>query len=164
MIVDILNRISHALGPLLAAAATLVAQPYDFAHRTHLTMRLECARCHPGAAKSTQPPAAEEATFSSDACLDCHGRAILNLRPAPKPPIAHFNHALHLALKDQTCASCHHGLLESDKVTDALFPKMAECLACHTQVKPPESCYRCHAQGDPRVQPRKPAPGTSQSR
>jgi nitrate reductase cytochrome c-type subunit len=164
MIVDILRTISHALAPVLAAAGALAAQPYDFGHRTHLTMRLECVRCHPAVPKSTQPPAAGEVTFSSDACLDCHGRAILDLKPAPQPPIAHFNHALHLALKDETCTSCHHGLLESDKVTDAVFPRMAECLACHKQVNPPQSCYLCHAKDDPRVQSQKPAPGTSQSR
>jgi hypothetical protein len=164
IIVDILRPIIHALAPIVAAATALLAQPYDFGHRTHLTMRLACVRCHPGAPKSTQPPAVGEATFSSDACLDCHGRAILNLRPAPAPPIAHFNHALHLALKDQTCGACHHGLLETDKVTGALFPSMAECLVCHQQVNPPRSCYRCHEQDDPRLQPQKPASGTSPGR
>lgn len=146
----------------MLAAATLVAQPYDFAHRTHLTMRLECARCHPATPRSTQPPAAGEATFNSDACLDCHGKAILNLQPAPAPPIAHFSHAVHVNLKDQTCGACHHGLLESDKVTDVLFPRMAECQACHQEVNQPGSCHLCHAKDDPRLQSRKPAPGTSQ--
>jgi len=127
-------------------------------------MRLQCVRCHPGVPKSTGPHAAGEATFSSDACLDCHGKAILNLRPGPKPPIAHFSHALHLSLDGQTCATCHHGMLESEKVTDALFPKMAECLGCHNQVNPPESCYRCHAKDDPRLQSQKPAAGTSPGR
>jgi cytochrome c7-like protein len=139
------------LAPMLAAACGLAAQPYDFSHRTHLTMRLECARCHPAVPKSTRPPAADEATFSSDACLDCHSKAILNLRPALPPPIAHFSHAVHLAGKDQTCASCHHGLIESDKVTEALFPKMAECMTCHKPAAAPESCYLCHAKDDARV-------------
>jgi hypothetical protein len=164
IIVDILRQVSHALAVILAAASTLAAQPYDFGHRTHLTMRLACVRCHPAAPTSTRPPAAGEATFSSDACLDCHGRAILNLQPAPQPPIAHFNHALHLGLKDQTCAACHHGLLESDKVTDAVFPRMAECATCHKEVNQPGSCPLCHAKDDPRLQSQKPAPGTSQSR
>jgi hypothetical protein len=142
------------VGLVLAAAYGLAAQPYDFSHRTHMTMRLECVRCHPGVPRSTQPPAAEEARFSSDACLDCHSKAILNLRPALPPPIAHFSHAVHLALKDEICASCHHGLIESDKVTEALFPKMAECMACHKPAAAPESCYVCHAKDDPRARVR----------
>ena len=142
------------LALVLAAAYGLAAQPYDFSHRTHLTMRLECVRCHPAVPKSIRPPAAEEATFSSDACLDCHSKAILNLRPALPPPIAHFSHAVHLTLKDETCASCHHGLIESGKVTEALFPKMAECMACHKPAAAPEGCYLCHAKDDVRVRVR----------
>ena len=149
----------RAWAPLLAAVA-LAAQPYDFVHRTHLIMRLECVRCHPGVTKSTHPREADEPAFSSDACLDCHGKAILNLKPALPPPIAHFSHAAHTG----ACDTCHHGLLESNSVTDALFPKMPECLACHKENKPPESCYFCHAKGDPRVQSQTPAPGTSQTR
>lgn len=161
---DMLRRTSHALALILAAGSTLVAQPYEFGHRTHLTMRVACARCHPDSPKRTRPPAAGEATFSSDACLDCHGPAILNLHLSLKPPIAHFNHALHLRLKDQTCESCHHKLLESDRVTDALNPKMAECAVCHDEVDQFESCTLCHAVDDPRLQSRKSAAGTSQSR
>jgi len=159
-----LRRISPALALILAPIATLLAQPYEFGHRSHLTMRVACAKCHPESANRTRPPARGEATFSSDACLECHGPAILNLQPPLKPPIAHFNHALHLRLKDQTCESCHHKLLESDKVTDALDPKMAECAVCHEEVDQFESCTLCHAADDPRLQSRKPAAGTSQNR
>ena len=162
MIVGILRRISHSLAAVLAICP-LLAEPYEFGHRTHLTMRLECARCHPDTAKRSHPPAAGEVTFSSDACLDCHGQAILDLRLALSPPIAHFSHVVHLALKDQTCGSCHHGLLESEKVTDALNPKMTECATCHEEVEQPQGCVLCHAKDDPRLQSRKPALGKSQS-
>jgi len=158
MIVGI-QRPSIRASALLSAAVFVTAQPYNFAHRTHLTLRLECVRCHPGAPKSTHPRAPDEAAFSSDTCLDCHGKAILNLRPAPAPPIAHFSHAAHTG----ACDSCHHGLLESDSVTPAVFPKMSECLTCHKIGNGPESCYLCHAKDDPRLQSQTRAPGTSQS-
>jgi hypothetical protein len=155
MIGHISTPISFWRALVLAAAASMMcAQPYDFGHRTHLTMRLACVRCHPGVGTSTQPPASGEARFSSDACLDCHGQAILNLKASPPVPIAHFSHALHLKLKDQTCESCHHGLLESDKVTDLLNPRMAECAACHKEVGRASGCTLCHAPEDPRVQMR----------
>jgi Cytochrome c7 and related cytochrome c len=162
MIVDIPHRISRALALVLAAGASmLLAQPYDFAHRTHLTMRLACARCHPATPKSTRPPGPGEPRFLSDACLDCHGRAILDLRPPLAAPIAHFSHAAHVRL-NRTCESCHHGLLESDRVTEALNPRMAECATCHAEVNQPGSCPLCHDKDDPRLQSPRPARETPQ--
>ncbi|HTP88892.1 MAG TPA: cytochrome c3 family protein [Bryobacteraceae bacterium] len=163
MIVGRLPRISHLLAPLLAIYP-LAAQPYEFGHRTHLTMRLECVRCHPDTAQRDAPPAKGESTYSPDACLDCHGRAILDLRIVLQPPIAHFSHAVHMKLKNERCESCHHGLLESEKVTDAVNPLMGECGACHKEIAQPERCVLCHATDDPRLQSQRPVPGTSQSR
>lgn len=134
--------------PLLLAAIAVRAQPYQFSHRTHLTMKLACVRCHPHIPESMALAATQAQIISEDACGDCHGKAILNLAPAPVPILAHFSHKLHLSMKPTSaCGACHRGLLESDSITRDLLPRMTECLVCHTEVNPPESCLRCHAAG-----------------
>jgi bacterioferritin-associated ferredoxin len=49
----------------------------------------------------------------------------------------------HLNTKNQ-CGACHRGLEESDAVTKAAFPQMADCLVCHNEMDPPYSCSKCH--------------------
>jgi len=111
-------------------------------------MKLECVRCHPAIPASASPARRQSEIISEDACGDCHGKAILNLTPvpSPRPALAHFSHKLHLSFRPTgACTACHRGLLQSDAVSLSLLPKMSDCLVCHTEVKPPESCYRCHA-------------------
>src|SRR5204862_517126 len=43
------------------------------------------------------------------------------------------------------CQACHRGLEESDHVTSAAMPQMADCLVCHNQIDNPFSCETCHA-------------------
>ena len=43
------------------------------------------------------------------------------------------------------CQACHRGLEESDQVTPAAMPQMADCLVCHTEIDNPFSCEKCHA-------------------
>jgi hypothetical protein len=50
------------------------------------------------------------------------------------------------------CAACHRGLAESDRVTAAALPKMADCLVCHSKIDPPFSCETCHEPG-PHLRP-----------
>lgn len=52
----------------------------------------------------------------------------------------------HLGSNQNACAACHRGLGQSDAVTAAAFPQMADCLVCHTTIDPPFSCTKCHAQ------------------
>ena len=47
------------------------------------------------------------------------------------------------------CQACHRGLEESDRVTPAALPQMADCLVCHTVIDPPFSCEDCHAKDAP---------------
>lgn len=47
-----------------------------------------------------------------------------------------------------SCTGCHRGMETSDKVTRAALPQMADCLVCHSQISPPDSCTKCH--GDDR--------------
>ena len=42
------------------------------------------------------------------------------------------------------CAACHRGLEQSDEVSQAAFPRMADCLVCHDKIQPPFSCVKCH--------------------
>jgi bacterioferritin-associated ferredoxin len=45
------------------------------------------------------------------------------------------------------CAACHRGMAESEQVTRANLPQMADCLVCHTVIQAPFSCEDCHAKG-----------------
>jgi predicted CXXCH cytochrome family protein len=44
------------------------------------------------------------------------------------------------------CTACHRGMEQSDAVSDAAFPQMADCLVCHSKIEPPFSCTTCHAE------------------
>jgi len=50
----------------------------------------------------------------------------------------------HLDTKN-ACEACHRGLEDSDAVTPAAMPQMADCLVCHSQIENPFSCEKCHA-------------------
>jgi hypothetical protein len=43
------------------------------------------------------------------------------------------------------CRACHRGLAESDQVSKAEMPQMADCLVCHSQIETPFSCWDCHS-------------------
>jgi hypothetical protein len=47
------------------------------------------------------------------------------------------------------CEGCHRGLEESDQVTSAVLPQMADCLVCHTDIEAPFTCELCHAKDAP---------------
>jgi hypothetical protein len=44
------------------------------------------------------------------------------------------------------CEACHRNLENSEKVSRANMPQMADCLVCHNEVEPPYSCEFCHPQ------------------
>ncbi|HUA57814.1 MAG TPA: cytochrome c3 family protein [Verrucomicrobiae bacterium] len=50
-----------------------------------------------------------------------------------------------LGTKDP-CQACHRGLAESDNVSAANMPQMADCLVCHSQIEAPFSCWDCHSE------------------
>jgi hypothetical protein len=45
------------------------------------------------------------------------------------------------------CVACHRGLDESEAVSQANMPQMADCLVCHNQIDLPDSCAFCHPKG-----------------
>ena len=140
-----------------------------FSHRLHLAMHLECVECHTAAPRSTR--AEDNLLPSKEVCLQCHEDAAIPAPPSTR--LSAFSHALHLKMGNvapyiagaidhhnylqppgdirrhlntgNPCQACHRGLEESDQVTRAALPQMADCLVCHTQIEPPFSCEDCHA-------------------
>ena len=106
-------------------------------------------------------------------CATCHKDGERTIKSPRVSPVARFSHQQHLKLGNiapllakavdarqylsppgdmrrwldtkNPCEACHRGLEESDQVTEANFPRMADCLVCHNKIEPPYSCERCHA-------------------
>ena len=150
--------------------------PKSFSHKFHLKMGLDCRGCHGSAARSVK---VEDNNLPAQAaCRTCHKRDMPIKEPA-KIMLRNFSHEFHLkfgnvapvlraAIDSKTyhslpadtvraqlsaakgeCVACHRGLNESDAVSHAAFPQMADCLVCHAKIDNPFSCELCHAQGDP---------------
>jgi predicted CXXCH cytochrome family protein len=157
---------------LLAALGILQAQgTRPFSHRLHLKLKLACTGCHAQAAASTR--AEDNLLPQKQVCLGCHKEVTIPAPPATA--VAHFSHARHLRLGNiapflaraidariylsppgdlrahlngaNPCVACHRGLEESDAMTSAALPHMADCMVCHTPIDPPDSCEVCHARG-----------------
>ncbi len=137
-------------------------------------MGLECGGCHATAAASASPD--DNLLPAAAVCARCHkpGEVRVPDRP-PRTNLAHFSHARHLKLGNlapviasaidhgtylsapggeralldtkNACEACHRGMEQSTQVSDALLPRMADCLVCHNQIDPPDSCEFCHAAG-----------------
>ena len=161
----------RALLLAVAIAALCAAQPTQpFSHRVHLGLKLECAACHPGAAESRSLD--DNLLPKREVCLGCHKTAVIGAPPPTK--LARFNHHQHLKLGNtapviaaaidhktylappgtemrsaldtqNACLACHRGLESSDKAETGGLRLMADCLVCHTQIDPPDSCELCHA-------------------
>jgi hypothetical protein len=173
--------LAHSLPGLILAAALLVAPSAlaekAFSHRVHLRLNTDCSSCHKAAASSVS--AADNLLPAAAACRPCHESVAIG-QPT-RGLVTKFNHALHLkfgnvapvvaaALDAKTylskppeglrallntknaCAACHRGLEESDAVSRAAFPLMADCLVCHSKIDPPFSCEKCHEPG-PQLKP-----------
>src|SRR4051794_35161567 len=121
-------------------------------------MGMSCGTCHPAAVTSTK--AQDDLLPSKQICNQCHDTSAVPQRPPALPvPVVHFNHAVHLKMGNlapllakaidkgnylqpsgdvrkhlsttNACEACHRGLEQSDEVTAAALPKMADCLVCH---------------------------------
>lgn len=153
---------------VLPVGAARAAPP--FSHRVHLATKLECVTCHAAALQSTKVE--DDLLPQKQVCLECHEDAAIP--PPLAVRITKFSHQLHLRMGNvapilaaaidhqnylqpvgdirrhlngkNACEACHRGLEESDRVTPAALPQMADCLVCHTQIEPPFSCEDCHAQ------------------
>lgn len=159
---------------LLLPVAVWLAPAAPFSHRVHLEQKLTCAVCHAGATASVK---SEDNLLPNPAiCAGCH-KDTRQVKEPRQSLVTKFNHALHAKFTDiapkiaaaldsgtylgkpqdvnrqdlqttNACASCHRGLERSEEVSEANFPRMADCLVCHTRTDPPFSCSKCHTPGN----------------
>jgi hypothetical protein len=150
-----------------------------FSHRRHLQMGLGCAGCHTTAASSTRVE--DNLLPAREVCLNCHQEPEIQIPAPPATRITNFSHALHLRMGNvapllalaidkknylqpandirrhlntrNPCEACHRGLEESDRVTPAALPQMADCLVCHSQIDNPFSCETCHGKNVASLKP-----------
>ena len=154
-----------------AAWGTALGAP--FSHKLHLSLELGCTTCHTAAAASAK--ASDNLLPAKTVCLQCHEDAQIPAPPVTR--VAFFSHVQHLKMGNvapllaaaidkkkylqppgdirrhlntqNACEACHRGLLESDQVTAAAMPQMADCLVCHSEIDNPFSCEKCHAKDAP---------------
>ena len=166
-------------GLLLGTAA---AQTRPFSHKLHLRLKMQCVTCHAAAPSSTRAP--DNLMPSRKICLNCHKAAAIPAPPGAR--VDRFNHQLHLKMGNaapviaaaidsgaylsppgeirarlntkNACEACHRGMEESEAVSRANMPQMADCLVCHNQIEVPFSCEKCHDH----VESLKPASHTDQ--
>ena len=135
-----------------------------FSHKYHKTQVSGCEVCHRVSTGSM--------TAEKESCVTCHDDVTIRER---KRAVPKFNHEQHLKMGNvatiiakaidsgtylatpgnlraqldtkDPCGGCHRGVEESETVSAAIHPHMADCLVCHTHVEPVESCAKCHEKG-----------------
>jgi hypothetical protein len=140
-----------------------------FSHKLHLGLKLGCVTCHTAAPTSTK--ASDNLLPANAVCRPCHQDAQIPAPPASR--VVAFNHSQHLKMGNlapilaaaidkktyvqppgdirrhlntqNACEACHRGLAESDQVTAAAMPQMADCIVCHSEIDNPFSCEKCHS-------------------
>ena len=148
------------------------ANAAPFSHALHLKQKLACTTCHAAAETSTQP--SDNLLPDKKVCLGCHASA--DIPGPPTTRVVHFSHQQHLKMGNaapviaaaidkktylqppgdirrylnttNACEACHRGLAESEQVSAANMPKMADCIVCHDQIDNPFTCEKCHAKND----------------
>lgn len=154
---------------LVCAGAASPQTGRPFSHRLHLKLKPDCRACHTSVAGSSRVE--DNNLPDKQVCLPCHKS--VSIKKPSSTLVAHFDHARHLKLGnvapviagaidskqylspsgnirrhlngDNPCVACHRGLEQSDAVSHAAFPQMADCLVCHNKIDPPFSCEFCHA-------------------
>jgi hypothetical protein len=164
---DLLQKVA---GLLLVAAA--MPAHAAFSHKVHLKAKLDCVVCHSAAPSSTK--ATDGLMPAPGVCANCHPDGGGSIKKTRTPAVSKFNHQLHIKMggigavivraidtkaylgdpsgiresidRKHPCKGCHRGLENSDAVTAAAYPKMADCLVCHNKIDPPFSCVKCHSE------------------
>jgi hypothetical protein len=168
---------------LAGAAAAWTAPRKPFSHKYHLKQVTSCENCHKEAAASTkaednllpdhmacvtchdeveigEPNNSGVDKFNHAIHVEMGNIAALISAAVksksylgPDPPAVEA-----LAKIQDPCSACHRGIPQSDDVphgkkTAAHFPHMADCLVCHAEIKPPDSCKKCHVETTPNFRP-----------
>lgn len=159
---------------ILTAGVAACGAAAPFSHRVHLARKLDCVVCHSAAISSSKvsdnliPGPAICANCHNDS------RAQYEPKTPRQSNVQKFNHQLHVKLgltvagaivraidgktylgdpgslraqlegTKHACTGCHRGLANSDTVSAADFPAMADCLVCHNRIDVPFSCEKCH--------------------
>lgn len=163
------------LGLLLAWVCGAAFGAAPFSHRLHLEMGLTCTGCHIAAATSTKAddnllPSPQVCRGCHEAGIAPQRPPVL---PTPVTKFNHALHLklssltapligkmidhgdylqpdraanvrAHLNARN-ACEACHRGLEQSDAVTAAALPNMADCLVCHARIDLPWTCEDCHS-------------------
>ena len=160
------SRRLRALGAAVAAGALLATcamfegeeKPYVFSHAQHaVDGEMDCSVCHKTDAGMEVPSMPEPPL-----CLLCHkegdaekpqSRRIAVLfrdnvfqaqHAARLADEVKFDHAAHVA-RGEDCSSCHVGILENTRITEANAIRMEACMSCHATVEADQSCNVCHS-------------------
>jgi hypothetical protein len=132
----------------LSGTAASALQKRPFSHKYHLTQVSGCEGCHKNVSTSTQ--ASDNLLPDRESCTNCHDEVTIK---EPRPmQVQKFNHSLHVKGGDPktVCTGCHKGIDKSEVIVwkpggKVNFPKMADCLLCHSKIDPPETCKKCHS-------------------
>ncbi len=150
----------------------MLAWPADppFSHKLHLKLIPDCAGCHAAVATSTKVE--DNLRPAASVCFRCHKQGVV-IHPPEHTALNRFSHQQHLqfgnlskviasAIDKKTylsppadirrhlgtpnpCGACHRGMEESEAVSHAALPQMADCLVCHSKIEMTDSCATCHA-------------------
>ena len=158
------------MGAAFVLTGRAMAADPPFSHKLHLKVIPNCARCHTAVGTSAQ--VTDNLRPAAAVCVKCHPQGVTIPEPE-HTAVATFSHAQHMKLGNVSkviagaidrktylsppgdirrhldtqnpCGACHRGLEESDAVSHAALPNMADCLVCHSKIDPPDSCSKCHA-------------------
>jgi hypothetical protein len=131
--------------------------PFNFSHKKHGEMKLQCVFCHETAS------AGAKASFPVEAkCMVCHqavkrdSEAIKQLAAIPKdahivpekalyklPEFVYFSHARHSSA-NIGCEQCHGNVFEQDVVELHMPMRMKACVDCHRSSGAARTCTTCH--------------------
>ncbi|MCB9357902.1 MAG: hypothetical protein H6506_02195 [Calditrichaeota bacterium] len=134
--------------------------PAAFPHGVHAEQGLECTACHAGV--TTSNTGTDNLLPTWNVCSDCHdagdvankGIALgeskegFEFKPITDySPV--FRHQRHLEKAKLECSVCHTNLDEavSEDMSNH-FPKMSQCMECHTSRTVSTECKTCHLPGE----------------
>lgn len=132
-------------------------QPVPYSHKLHVSLGLECAKCH-----ANPDPGEAMGLPKVSLCMTCHAsikkdsphiqalakaavekRELRWKRVYQVPSYVFFSHRLHTEA-GATCDACHGPIAQRNVVFKEGDITMGGCMACHEQKKAPNDCNACH--------------------